>query len=82
MHLRDPQVLARLMAFEGLSNRRLAELVGWRSHTYVGRLLRGKARSVTPESAERLAKVLGCRVESLFLPAGASDRVASDSEAA
>jgi transcriptional regulator with XRE-family HTH domain len=82
MHLRDPQVLARRMAFEGLSNRRLAELVGWRSHTYVGRLLRGKARSVTPESAERLAKVLGCRVEALFLPSGASDRVASDSEAA
>jgi transcriptional regulator with XRE-family HTH domain len=68
MILRDPKTLAKLMAIEGLSHRGLADAVGWRSHSYVGRLVSGRARTVTPAAAARIAEVLGVEVEDLFAP--------------
>ena len=68
MILKDRKALARLMALEGLSHRKLAERAGWRSHSYVGRLIAGKARSVTPEAAARIAAALGVEVDDIFAP--------------
>jgi transcriptional regulator with XRE-family HTH domain len=68
MILKDGKTLARLMVIEGLSQRRLAQRVGWRSHSYVGRLVAGKAKTVTPESAARIAAALGVAVDDLFGP--------------
>jgi transcriptional regulator with XRE-family HTH domain len=68
MILKDRKALARLMAVEGMSQRGLAERAGWRSHSYVGRLVAGKARAVRPEAAGRIAAALGVRVDDLFGP--------------
>ena len=68
MILKDRKALARLMAIANMSQRRLAARVGWRSHSYVGRLLAGEARAVTPEAAERIACALGVGVDDLFAP--------------
>jgi transcriptional regulator with XRE-family HTH domain len=68
MILKDRKAMARLMAIEGVSQRRLAKRAGWRSHSYVGRLLAGEARAVTPRAAARIASVLGVRVDDLFGP--------------
>lgn len=68
MILKDRKALARLMALEGMSQRGLAERAGWRSHSYVGRLVAGTARAVTPEAAARIAAALSVRVDDLFGP--------------
>ena len=68
MILKDRKALARLMALEGLSQRSLAVRAGWRSHSYVGRLVAGKARAVTPSAAARIAAALGVAVDDLFDP--------------
>jgi transcriptional regulator with XRE-family HTH domain len=66
MILKDRRALARLMALEGLSQRGLAERAGWRSHSYVGRLVAGQARAVSPDAATRIATALGVSVVDLF----------------
>jgi transcriptional regulator with XRE-family HTH domain len=68
MILKDRRALARLMALAGLSQRGLAKRAGWRSHSYVGRLVAGRARAVTPAAAERIATALGVAVGDLFDP--------------
>jgi transcriptional regulator with XRE-family HTH domain len=68
MILTNRKALAKLMALEGLSQRKLAEQVGWRSHSYVGRLVAGTARAVRPEAAARIAAALGVGVDDLFGP--------------
>jgi transcriptional regulator with XRE-family HTH domain len=68
MILKDRKALARLMAIEGLSQRRLAQQAGWQSHSYVGRLVAGEARAVAPEPAARIADALGVAVDDLFDP--------------
>lgn len=67
MHLRDPQKLAKLMAIQGVSARELAQVAGWKSHTYLQRLLRGEAKTLRPEPATKIAAFLDVPVESLFL---------------
>ena len=62
----DPKVLCKLMAIEGVSQRELAAAAGWRSHSYLGRLLRGDARSLQQEPARRIAHRLGVPVDDLF----------------
>ena len=68
MILKDRKTLAKLMALEGMSQRRLAERAGWRSHSYVGRLVAGQARAVTPIAAARISAALGVSVDDLFVP--------------
>jgi transcriptional regulator with XRE-family HTH domain len=68
MILKDRKALAKLMAIEGLSQRQLAAQAGWRSHSYMGRLVAGKARSVKPDAATRIAAALGVSVDDLFGP--------------
>ena len=66
MLVKDPKVLSKLMTIEGVSQRELAAAAGWRSHSYLGRLLRGDARSLEPEPARRIARRLGVPVNDLF----------------
>jgi transcriptional regulator with XRE-family HTH domain len=67
MLLKDRKLLARLMAIQGWSARTLATESGFRSHTYVLRLLRGDARSCTAERAVAIAANLQVPLDSLFM---------------
>lgn len=66
MVLKDRKLLAKLMAIQGVSQRSMATRAGWRSHTYLGRLLAGKVTTLEPEPALRIAKALGVGVDDLF----------------
>lgn len=68
MVLTDPKKLAKLMLIQGVSHRELAAAAGWKSHSYVGRLLRGEARTLDPVPAVRIAAYLHVGVDDLFLP--------------
>lgn len=67
MYLRDPKKLARLMVIQDVSQRELARAAGWKAHSYLGRLLRGEARTCDTEPALRIAHKLGVAVDDLFL---------------
>lgn len=67
MHLLDRKKLAKLMVIQGISQRDLAEAAGWRSHSYLGRLLRGEVTTLDAEPACRIAAKLGVGVDDLFL---------------
>ena len=60
--------LLRLMDAQGVSQRRLAEMAGYRSHAYMGRLLRGEVSTLDTDPALRLAHGLGVPVDDLFVP--------------
>lgn len=67
MELRDRKMLQRLMIVQGVSNRSLAKIAGWKSHSYMNRLVAGQVKNLEPEPALRIAKFLGVGVEDLFL---------------
>lgn len=67
MQLLDRKKLAKLMVIQGVTQRELAEAAGWRSHSYLGRLLRGKVSTLEVEPAVRIANYLGVGVDDLFL---------------
>lgn len=73
MYLRDPKKLARLMVIQDVSQRELARAAGWKAHSYLGRLLRGEARTCETEPALRIAHRLGVAVDDLFLTKVASN---------
>jgi transcriptional regulator with XRE-family HTH domain len=67
MHLTNRRLLAKLLAIQGVSQRELAEAAGWKSHSYLGRLLRGEVTTLEPEPAVRIARFLGVGVDDLFM---------------
>lgn len=67
MLIRDHKKLARLLVIQDISHRRLAASLGWKSHSYVGRLVRGETRSLDPDAALRIAKLLQVPVDDLFV---------------
>lgn len=67
MYLRDRKKLAKLMIIQEVSQRELARAAGWSAHSYVRRLLSGKATTLKPEPALRIANALGVPVDDLFL---------------
>ena len=72
MKLRDPEKLARLMDIQGVSQRELSIAAGWRSHTYVARLLKDppegkRPAGVKPKPAARIARHLGVGIDDLFV---------------
>lgn len=67
MQVKDRRMIARLMAIKSCSNRCLAEAGGWKSHSYVGRILRGEVTTVTPERAARVARHLEVGIDDLFM---------------
>lgn len=73
MQLIDRKRLARLMAIQGVSARQLAKAAGWKSHSYMNRLLRGEVNTLEVEPAVRIAKHLGVGTDDLFLTRLSSD---------
>lgn len=67
MRIIDRKKIARLMVIQDVSARRLAEVAGWRSHTYLRRILSGEVNTVTPERAARIAEYLGVGMDDLFV---------------
>lgn len=67
MVLKDRKQLAKLMVIQEVSARTLAKAAGWRSHTYMNRLLAGEVRTLKPEAATRIALRLGVGVDDLFV---------------
>jgi transcriptional regulator with XRE-family HTH domain len=64
----DSVKLRKLALIQEASHRDIAEAAGWNSHSYVSRLMRGDAKSVSPEAAVRIALFFGVPVDYLFLP--------------
>ena len=67
MELRDRKKLARLMIVQGVSQRELARAAGWKSHSYVARLIKGEAKTLETNPALRIAHFLQVGVEDLYL---------------
>lgn len=64
--LKDPRVLARLMAIDGVTHRELAKCAGYRSHSYIGRLLRGERSTLAADAACAIAERLNVPVGDIF----------------
>lgn len=73
MVLIDRRKLAKLMLIQGVTQREVAAAAGWKSHSYLGRLLRGDVTTLETEPAVRIAKFLGCPIEDLFLARVSND---------
>jgi transcriptional regulator with XRE-family HTH domain len=73
MKLLDRKKLAKLMVIQGVSARGLAKAAGWKSHSYMNRLLAGEVSSLEPEPAVRIARHLGVGVDDLFMPRLSTD---------
>lgn len=67
MELTSRKRLAKLMVIQGISQRQLSEDIGWRSHSFMARLIKGTATSVSTDSACKIASRLGVGVDDLFL---------------
>jgi transcriptional regulator with XRE-family HTH domain len=68
MRVHNLKGLRTLMVVREVSQRRLALAAGYRSHAYMGRLLRGEVDTLEPEAAERIARFLHVTVDFLFAP--------------
>jgi transcriptional regulator with XRE-family HTH domain len=67
MILKDRKQLAKLMVIQGVSARQLALVAGWKSHSYMNRLLSGQVKTLSTDPALRIAHYLGVGVDDLFL---------------
>lgn len=67
MELKDREFLAELMETHNLSTRELSRFAGWRSHTYLQRLLRGEVSTLKTDPAMRIAYRLQVPVHRLFV---------------
>lgn len=82
MELIDRKRLARLMLIQEVSQRELARAAGWRSHSYLGRLLRGDVKTLETEPALRIAHALQVGVDDLFLVKTSSESRGSGKQSA
>lgn len=73
MRVIDPKRIRKLMAIQEVSARTLAEEIGYSSHSYVNRILRGEINTVTPERAARIARYFGVGIDDLFVARLSSD---------
>lgn len=73
MKIIDPKKLMKLKAIQDCSNRCLAGAAGWKSHSYVNRILAGEITTVTPERAARIAEHFGVGIDDLFVARVSSD---------
>lgn len=67
MELRDRTLLKALMEQRGYTTRELSTLAGWKSHTYLQRLIRGEKTSLKTEPAARIAVALEVPFDLLFV---------------
>lgn len=79
MKLIDHRKLAKLMVIQGVTYRELADAAGYRSHAYLGRLVRGEVDTLEEAPALRIARHLGVGVDDLFLVRLSTDLVQSAS---
>ncbi len=71
MVVKDAELIRRLMASHRpspISARQMARELGWKSHSYLNRILAGDARTVTPDAACKIAYLLGVPVDLIFDP--------------
>ena len=68
MRVHNLKGLRTLMVVREVSQRRLARAAGYRSHAYLGRILRGEVDTLQPEAAVRIARFLQVGVDFLFTP--------------
>jgi transcriptional regulator with XRE-family HTH domain len=61
----------------GVSQRELARAAGWRSHTYMRRLISGEAKTLNTDPALRIAHYLHLDVDDLFVTRVTTDRTHS-----
>lgn len=80
MQVRDHRKLARLAVIQGVSHRDLAAACGWKNHSYIGRIMRGEVRTVTTDTATRIALVFGVAVDDLFLAKSSKNPRHADQE--
>lgn len=73
MKLHNRKGLMKLMAIQGVSARGLAKAAGWKSHSYMNRLLAGQVDTLEVEPAVRIAKYLGVGVDDLFIARVSTD---------
>ena len=78
MRLHNLKGLRTLLVVQGVSQRRLARAAGYRSHAYMGRLLRGEVDTLEPEAALRIARHLQVDPGFLFLSRPFIDDACSD----
>lgn len=73
MKLTNRKLLLKLMAIQGVSARGLAKAAGWKSHSYMNRLLTGQVDTLEIEPAVRIAKYLGVGIDDLFMARTSTD---------
>lgn len=73
MEVIDPKRIAKLMAIQEVSGRKVAEQAGWKSHTYMQRILKGEAKTLEPEHAVRIAHFFGVGTDDLFVARTSSE---------
>ena len=73
MELKDRDLLIELMEEQKVSARELSKFAGWKSHTYLQRLLRGQVNSLKTDPAIRIAYRLGTPVHRLFVTRSSSE---------
>lgn len=69
MKVLDPKKIVKLMVIQEVTQRELAE-VAWgkgSTHSYLGRILRGKIKSIRSDPALRIAAYLGVDPSDLFV---------------
>lgn len=78
MELVDLKLLRTLMRSHRVSQRQLAVVAGYKSHAYMGRLLRGEVRTLEPTPAARIAHYFDVELDDLFRPRSSTNQVQND----
>jgi transcriptional regulator with XRE-family HTH domain len=68
MRLHNLKGLRTLMVVRNVSQRRLALAAGYRSHAYMGRILRGEVETLEAQAAVLIARFLQVDIDFLFAP--------------
>lgn len=68
MRVNDADLLRRVIKAKRLTARQLSRAMGWKSHSYMNRILNGEVRTVTPDVAVKLAYLLEVPVDLVFAP--------------
>ena len=80
MKLWNLKGLKSAMRRKNLSNRELARLIGWKSHSYMNKIVKGEVDTMKTDSALRMAFVLDMGVDDLFLIEGSMNHVPESDE--
>lgn len=64
--------LLTLMVVQGKSQRDVSAAAGWKSHSYLGRILRGEVDTLDNDAAVRIAHYFGVGVDDLFVTRSSS----------